>query len=214
MFVVGRSGVGVAGRMGSAGRSPRESSARRLTPAVEAPTELVLVVMSGRDVVTVRGAARALAADLGFSPTESTMVATAVSELARNIASYATCGQVRLSVHDRDGRAALVVEAIDDGPGIADVQLALKDGYSTGSGLGLGLPGARRLMDALEIRCEPGAGTRVTMWKSLPRPVARTVASGSPCRLTAGRKWPTLEHDQSRIPIQTKRVPMRAPTDH
>lgn len=158
----------------------------------------------GADVVTARGAARALAGDLGFSPTESTMVATAVSELARNIASYATRGQVRLSVHDRDGSAALVVEAVDDGPGIPDVHRALEDGYSTGSGLGLGLPGARRLMDALEIRCEPGAGTRVTMWKSLPRPVARTRASGPACRLTPGRAWPTLERDRPRIPIQTK----------
>lgn len=158
---------------------------------------------SGQDVVTARRAARALASDLGFSPTESTMIATVVSELARNIASYATRGQVRLLVRDRDGRAALVVEASDDGPGIADVKRALEDGYSTGGGLGLGLPGARRLMDALEIHCEPGGGTRVTTWKSLPRPVAGTWASGPPCRLAAARAWPTLERDRPRIPIQS-----------
>lgn len=199
--VGGRSGVGVsAGSMGSARAGA--VSAGRSPLGVEAPVEIVLTVAGGPDVVTARGAARALAEDLGFSPTESTMVATAVSELTRNIASYATHGQVRLFVRDHDGRAALVVEAIDDGPGIPDVQRALEDGYSTGRGLGLGLPGARRLMDALEVRCEPGAGTRVTTWKWLPRPGPKSRASRSACRLTAG-SWPVTERDRRRIPIQT-----------
>jgi serine/threonine-protein kinase RsbT len=175
----------------------------RSTPGVEAPAEMVLAVASGHDVVTARGAARELAGDLGLSPTEGTMVATAVSELSRNIASYATRGQVRLFVGEHDGRAALVVEAIDDGPGIADVELALEDGYSTGCGLGLGLPGARRLMDALEVCCEPGAGTRVTMWKWLPRSGAHPRASGPPSQRPAGRVSPALERDRRRVPIQT-----------
>jgi serine/threonine-protein kinase RsbT len=120
------------------------------------------------DIVTARQAGHELARQLGFSLTDVTMIATAISEIARNITSYAGKGEVRVGVQYRDGRRALVVRAEDDGPGIDDVERALEDGYSTGSGLGLGLPGARRLMDRLVVESVPGEGTVVEMWKWTP----------------------------------------------
>lgn len=124
-----------------------------------------LPVASDEDVVAVRSRARELAAELGLSRTDQTVVTTAVSEVARNIVSYAGYGDVSLSVEQRAGRWALVIVARDDGPGIADVGLALNDGYSTAGGLGVGLSGARRLMDSLEVASEVGQGTTVTMVK-------------------------------------------------
>ncbi|MGH3564155.1 MAG: ATP-binding protein, partial [Mycobacterium sp.] len=97
-----------------------------------------------------------------------TMIATAISEVARNITSYAECGCIRVTVADRDGRKALVVYAEDHGPGIADIERALEDGYSTADGLGLGLAGARRLMDDLTVQSSPGRGTVIEMWKWVP----------------------------------------------
>jgi serine/threonine-protein kinase RsbT len=96
------------------------------------------------------------------------MIATAISEVARNITSYAGSGAIRVAVAERDGRTALVVRAEDEGPGIVDIERALEDGYSTGRGLGLGLPGARRLMDRLIVESTPGQGTVVEMWKWIP----------------------------------------------
>ena len=132
-------------------------------------TEAVVRVVGSDDIVTARTAGRELAARLGFSLTDLTLIATAISELARNITSYAGGGEIRLGVIDEADRTALVVEAVDDGPGIADVQLALEDGYSSGTGMGLGLPGARRLMDEFEIHSELGHGTTVTMCKWVRR---------------------------------------------
>jgi len=129
----------------------------------------VVAVNISDDIVAARQAGRELATDLGFSLTDVTMIATAISEIARNITSYAGTGEIRLAVADREGRKALIVEAIDDGPGIADIPRALEDGYSSGMGLGLGLPGARRLMDHLEVRSEVGHGTVVEMWKLVPQ---------------------------------------------
>lgn len=120
------------------------------------------------DIVAARLAGHHLARELGFSLTDVTMIATAISEVARNITSYAGSGAIRVAVQDRDGRKALVVRAEDEGPGIANVERALEDGYSTGRGLGLGLPGARRLMDRLIVESEPGRGTVVEMWKWIP----------------------------------------------
>ncbi|MBY8860516.1 anti-sigma regulatory factor [Nocardia sp. CA2R105] len=129
---------------------------------------VVIAVKMSSDIVTARQAGRELAAKLGFSLTDITMISTAISEIARNITSYAGTGEVRVAVEDRDGRAALVVQAQDQGPGILDIPRALEDGYSTGRGLGLGLPGARRLMDQLIIDSGPGQGTLVEMWKWVP----------------------------------------------
>ncbi|BAV39644.1 serine/threonine-protein kinase [Mycobacterium ulcerans subsp. shinshuense] len=120
------------------------------------------------DIVTARKAGHQLALDLGFSLTDVTMIATAISEIARNITSYAGRCAVRVAVQDREGRKALVVRAEDDGPGIADIERAMEDGYSTGRGLGMGLPGARRLMDRLIVESVVGRGTIVEMWKWVP----------------------------------------------
>jgi serine/threonine-protein kinase RsbT len=130
--------------------------------------DFVVDVNNSDDIVTARQAGHELARQLGFSLTDVTMIATAISEIARNITSYAGQGEVRVGVQYRDGRQALVVRAEDDGPGIADIERALEDGYSTGRGLGLGLPGARRLMDRLVVESAPGKGTVVEMWKWIP----------------------------------------------
>ena len=135
----------------------------------DGPDGLVVDVNNPDDIVTARQAGHHLARDLGFSLTDVTMIATAISEVARNITSYAGRGAIRVAVADREGREALVVRASDDGPGIADVERALEDGYSTGLGLGLGLPGARRLMDRMFVDSAPGRGTVVEMWKWTPR---------------------------------------------
>lgn len=133
------------------------------------PTETVVDVLDSDDIVTARQAGHELARELGFSLTDVTMIATAISEIARNITSYAGHGAIRVGVHDREGRRALVVRAEDQGPGIVDVERALEEGYSTGRGLGLGLPGARRLMDRLIVDSVPGRGTTVEMWKWTPQ---------------------------------------------
>lgn len=130
--------------------------------------EIVVDIDNPDDIVAARKAGHQLALDLGFSLTDVTMIATAISEIARNITSYAGHGAVRVEVADREGRKALVVRAEDDGPGIADIERALEDGYSTGRGLGMGLPGARRLMDRLIVESVLGHGTVVEMWKWVP----------------------------------------------
>jgi serine/threonine-protein kinase RsbT len=133
------------------------------------PDDVVVDVNNPDDIVTARQAGHRLARDRGFSLTDVTMIATAISEVARNITSYAGRGAIRVVIAEREGREALVVRAEDDGPGIADVERALEDGYSTGRGLGLGLPGARRLMDRMFVESAPGRGTVVEMWKWTPR---------------------------------------------
>jgi len=130
--------------------------------------DILVEVADPDDIVAARQAGHHLARGLGFSLTDVTMIATAISEVARNITSYAGYGEIRVAVKEREGRPALVVRAQDEGPGIADINRALDDGYSTGRGLGLGLPGARRLMDRLIVESEPGHGTVVEMWKWIP----------------------------------------------
>jgi serine/threonine-protein kinase RsbT len=130
--------------------------------------EVVVAINNPDDIVDARKPGHQLALDLGFTLTDVTMIATAISEVARNITSYAGHGAVRVSVADREGRQALVIRAEDEGPGIADIERAMEDGYSTGRGLGLGLPGARRLMDQLIVESELGRGTVIEMWKWVP----------------------------------------------
>lgn len=132
------------------------------------PADIVVEVDDPDDIVVARQAVHQLARDLGFSLTDVTMIATAISEIARNITSYAERGAIRITVADREGRKALVIYAEDEGPGIADIERAMEDGYSTGDGLGLGLPGARRLMDNLTVQSDNGRGTVVEMWKWIP----------------------------------------------
>jgi serine/threonine-protein kinase RsbT len=127
----------------------------------------VIPIESDADVVTARQRARELASTLELTSTDQTLLATAISEVARNITTYAVRGEVQLSVvHDSNGRRGICVVARDAGPGIEDVDLAMQDGYTSGTGLGLGLPGARRLVDDFDIETKPGEGTKVTlvMW--------------------------------------------------
>ena len=116
------------------------------------------------DIVRARKSARELASRIGFSRTELTVIATAVSEIARNIVRFAGSGEVVMELLDTP-RPGVRVVARDTGPGIPDIQRALADGYSTYNGLGLGLPGARRLMDEFSVISEVDRGTTVTMTK-------------------------------------------------
>lgn len=122
-------------------------------------------IESQLDTVVARQAARRLASALGFSTSQATLIATAVSEISRNIIQYAKRGEIRLSVDRDPRRLGLVVVAVDEGPGIPDVERALQDGFSTGNSLGLGLPGAKRIMDELVVTSAVGVGTTVTMKK-------------------------------------------------
>jgi RNA polymerase sigma factor (sigma-70 family) len=126
--------------------------------------EVRVPVRTDADVVAARQAARELAERLDFSPTELTEIATAVSEIVRNIVRFADFGDVLVELLDTP-RRGLRITARDSGPGIPDVQQALQDGFSTYRGLGLGLPGARRLMDEFAVVSEQGRGTTVTMIK-------------------------------------------------
>jgi len=120
------------------------------------------------DVVTARQQGREAAARAGFSLSDQTLIATAISEISRNIVKFAERGEVTVCLVSEDGRRGITVVARDVGPGIANPEDALQDGYSTYHGLGLGLPGARRLMDRFHLRSVPGEGTTVTMEKWLP----------------------------------------------
>jgi serine/threonine-protein kinase RsbT len=116
--------------------------------------------------VVARQRARALAAKLDLTSTDQTLLATAISEVARNITAYAERGEVIVGVVRGDnGRRGIRVVARDEGPGIEDVEAALQDGFTTGNGLGLGLPGARRLVDEFAIETAVGQGTTVTLVK-------------------------------------------------
>ena len=134
---------------------------------VEAFAELPL--RSGEDVVRLRSAVRERALATGLNLVDQTKVVTAASELGRNTIQYGGGGSVTLAiVTNAAGRRGVRLEFIDHGPGIADLALALKDGYTTGNGLGLGLSGAKRLSDEFEIQSKPGEGTRVTITRWRP----------------------------------------------
>jgi serine/threonine-protein kinase RsbT len=122
-------------------------------------------IASDDDIVTARQEGRRLSAGLGFSSTDLTLIATAISEVARNIRLFAGEGQVQIRLVRERGREGIVVVARDKGPGISDIERAMQDGYSTRGSFGLGLPGARRLMDEFDIRSRPGKGVTVTMKK-------------------------------------------------
>jgi serine/threonine-protein kinase RsbT len=117
------------------------------------------------DIITARHEGRELSRVAGFAGSDPTMIAAAISEVVTNIFAYAGQGEIILSLVRKLGRQGIMIVARDDGPGIADIELALRDGFSTGNSLGLGLPGVRRLMDEFEIVSQPGHGTVVTMRK-------------------------------------------------
>ena len=127
--------------------------------------EVKISIESELDIVTARQKGRELAAGLGFSGTDQTLLATAISEVARNIVSYAGRGEIVFTSLNEDGRPGIMVVAQDQGPGISNVEQAMRDGYSTGNSLGVGLPGTRRLVDDFALASTPGVGTTVTLKK-------------------------------------------------
>ena len=130
-------------------------------------SKTVVPINTDIDVVAARQKGRELASELGFVSTDSTLLATAISELARNIVRYAKCGEILIApVHSGD-RVGITVVARDKGPGIANIPLAMQDGFSTSGGLGLGLPGVKRLMDEFHLVSDANNGTTVTIkkWK-------------------------------------------------
>jgi len=135
----------------------------RASPGVT--QEASIAVRRDADIVVARQQGRDLAARLGFGPTEQTLIATAISELTRNIVLYAQRGRVVLKPIARGKMRGIMVVASDDGPGIANLERALQSGFSTSGGLGLGLPGVRRLTDEFDIVSEVGHGTTVTVKK-------------------------------------------------
>src|SRR5512140_1698293 len=136
-----------------------------LTEVATVADEVRVPIGSDSDIVIARQKGRAMAERVGFTGSNLAVVATAISEVARNIVEYAKQGEIVLKSVNQGGRAGLIVVARDEGPGIPDIALAMQDGYSTAKGLGLGLPGARRLMDEFEIVARVGRGTTVTMKK-------------------------------------------------
>jgi serine/threonine-protein kinase RsbT len=127
--------------------------------------EVRVPITTDADLVAARAEGRAMAERLGFPRPDPTLIATAISEVARNIVVHVGRGEIVLKPFEDAGRYGLVVIARDDGPGIRDVEPAVRDDYSARGGLGLGLPGARRLMDAFEIESSADSGTTVTMTK-------------------------------------------------
>jgi serine/threonine-protein kinase RsbT len=127
--------------------------------------DLTVPIASDADILTARQLGRQVAARAGFGEGDQTVIAAAISEVARNIVRYATRGEIILRPINHGPRKGLTVVARDEGPGIPDLRLAMQDGYSTGNGFGVGLPGTRRLMDEFEIVSEVGRGTTVTLRK-------------------------------------------------
>jgi serine/threonine-protein kinase RsbT len=129
---------------------------------------LRIPIQSSQDILEARKRGRELAAELRFSSIDRTLIATAISELARNIVLYAGQGEIHLSRDERLGSTGIVIIASDRGPGIRDMRNALQEGHSASRGLGLGLPGVKRIMDEFDIQSTPRQGTTVTVkkWKA------------------------------------------------
>ena len=125
----------------------------------------VAVIRSDLDIVIARTLARDTAKAMGFGAIDQARIATAVSELARNIFLYAGTGSVSVREIERSGRKGIEIVCEDQGPGIMSIDLVMQDGYSTSRGMGMGLPGAKRLMDEFEIRSSEGHGTTITCRK-------------------------------------------------
>ena len=122
-------------------------------------------IKSESDIVLARREVREVATQIGFSVTDTTRIVTAASELARNIFKYAREGVMRWRRVEKEGSSGLELQFVDNGPGIEDINLAMQEGYSTSEGLGLGLPGVKRLMDEMDIQSVVGKGTTVTLKK-------------------------------------------------
>ena len=133
--------------------------------AVSRDSQVQVRIQNSADIVSARQQGRALASQAGFSHSNLTIIATAISEVARNIVEYAKEGEVIITLINDTTKKGVEIVASDHGPGIADITTVMRDGFSTGKGLGIGLPGARRLMDEFEVITKPGRGTTVTMTK-------------------------------------------------
>ena len=132
----------------------------------EAPHHDVRVrIESDTDLVSARHAGRMLAEQAGFSSSELTLIATAISELARNIIEYANYGEIHLELVQNGSANGIRIVARDSGPGISNIEQAIRGGFSTSGGLGLGLAGVRHIMDNFDLESNAGAGTRVTVTK-------------------------------------------------
>jgi serine/threonine-protein kinase RsbT len=136
-----------------------------MTTDLQVGTEVRVRIQSSADIVTARQEGRSMAATLGFSTTTLTIIATAISEVARNIVEYAKEVEIAIAPLGNGTVKGLQIVARDQGPGIVDLETAMRDGYSTSKSLGMGLPGARRLMDEFEITSAIGEGTTITMKK-------------------------------------------------
>jgi len=154
----------------STGMTPRGIEGQEALAAVLSapiPDEAHVRIESSADIVVARQQGRALASSIGFSNSHLTMIVTAISEVARNIVEHAKEGEVTITLVSEGNKRGVKIVASDEGPGIVDIVSAMLDGFSTGPGLGIGLPGARRLMDHFEIASEIDRGTTVTMKKWL-----------------------------------------------
>lgn len=125
------------------------------------PSERIVPIRSDLDIVTARVEGRELAKELGFGVIDQARIATAISELTRNIVQYAEQGEATMRPVEAGGRVGIEIICEDEGPGIPDIELAMQDGYSTSTSLGMGMPGAKRLMDEFEIESEIGVGTTI-----------------------------------------------------
>jgi serine/threonine-protein kinase RsbT len=134
----------------------------------DAGTTDVVPIRSGEDVVHLRQRLREHVQSIRFSLVDQTKFVTAASELARNTLDYGGGGEARISIVDAEHRRGVRIVFVDQGPGIPDIERALTDGYTTGSGMGLGLGGAKRLSDEFQIDTEAGKGTTITITKSWP----------------------------------------------
>jgi len=120
------------------------------------------------DIIKVRESGRTLAKEAGFSCNDQTFIATAISEIARNIIEFANKGEIEIGLVNNNQKHGILITSRDEGPGISDIKLAMMDGYSTGNGMGIGLPGAKRMMDEFELLSQVDVGTTVMMvkWKN------------------------------------------------
>jgi serine/threonine-protein kinase RsbT len=132
------------------------------------PAEVRIPISSDADIVVARQKGRAFAVEIGFTQGDLTLIATAISELARNIVEYAKKGEIILRNNHKGPKKGIEIIAHDEGPGIPDISLAMQDGYSSRKSLGLGLPGTKRLMDEFDITSGSDDGTTVTVKKWVP----------------------------------------------
>jgi serine/threonine-protein kinase RsbT len=151
------------------GLARRSAHSRAAYPEPGMEGEIRVSIRTNADILEARRQGRELAARLGFSSIDCTLIATAISELSRNIVLYAGHGEICLRREELIGSSGIVIVASDHGPGIRDIRAALQDGYSTSRGLGLGLPGIKRIMDEFEVVSKPRQGTTVTVKKWMPR---------------------------------------------